>query len=39
MYPNDTFNATDSTVDGNTVTIASNQTYLLAMLPITTLTQ
>ena len=39
VYPNDTFNATDSTADGNTVTIASNQTYLLAMLPITTLTQ
>jgi hypothetical protein len=39
IYYNDTFNATDSTADGNTVSIGVGQTYLLAVLPITTLTQ
>jgi hypothetical protein len=39
IYNNDTFNATDSTANGNTVSIGAGQTYLLAVLPITTLTQ
>ncbi len=39
IYSNDTFIATDSTADGNTVSIGVGQTYLLAILPITTLTQ
>ena len=39
VYPNDTFNANDSTTDGNPVTIAAGQTFLLAVLPLTTLTQ
>jgi hypothetical protein len=39
IYNNDTFTATDSTVSGNTVSIAVGQTFLLAILPITTLTQ
>jgi hypothetical protein len=38
-YNNDTFTATDSTALGNTVSIGVGQTYLLAMLPYTTLTQ
>ena len=36
---NDTFNVTDSTADGGAVTIASGQTFLVAVLPLTTLTQ
>ncbi len=39
VYDNDTFTATDSTVSGNPVSIGVGQTYLLALLPITTLTQ
>jgi hypothetical protein len=39
IYNYDTFNATDSTISGNPVSIAVGQTYLLALLPITTLTQ
>jgi hypothetical protein len=39
IYNNDTFTATDSTADGNTVPIGVGQTYLLAILPYTTLTQ
>ena len=39
IYNNDTFTATDSTASGNTVSIGAGQTYLLALLPITTLTQ
>ena len=39
LYNNDTFTATDSTVSGNTVSIGVSQSYLLAILPITTLTQ
>jgi hypothetical protein len=39
IYNYDTFNATDSTMSGNTVSIGVGQTYLLALLPITTLTQ
>jgi hypothetical protein len=39
VYNNDTFTAADSTADGNTVSIAAGQTYLLAILPITTLSQ
>jgi hypothetical protein len=39
IYSNDTFTAADSTANGNTVSIAAGQTFLLAVLPITTLTQ
>jgi hypothetical protein len=39
VYNYDTFNSTDSTMSGNTVSIAVGQTELLAILPITTLTQ
>jgi hypothetical protein len=39
IYSNDTFTATDSTASGNTVSIGVGQTYLLAVLPITTLSQ
>jgi hypothetical protein len=39
IYNNDTFTATDSTVSGNTVSIGVGQSYLVAVLPITTLTR
>ena len=39
VYNNDKFSATDSTADGNPVTIGAGQTFLLAVLPLTTLTQ
>ena len=39
IYNNDTFTAADSTANGNTVSIAAGQTFLLAVLPITTLSQ
>ncbi len=39
IYHDDTFNASDSTLSGNPVTIAAGQTFLLAILPITTATQ
>jgi hypothetical protein len=39
IYNDDTFTATDSTVSGNTISIGVGQSYLLAVLPIATLTQ
>jgi hypothetical protein len=38
VYPNDTFTGTDSTFSGNPVGISSSDTYLLAILTVTTLT-
>jgi hypothetical protein len=38
VYPNDTFTGTDSTFSGNPVSLSSGNTYLLASLTITTLT-
>jgi len=38
VYPNDTFTGTDSTFSGNPVGLSSGNTYLLAILTVTTLT-